>query len=195
MNRISIIKRKTSETDIVLSLNLDGEGSFTGSTGIGFLDHMLVLLSKHSLMDLEVSTVGDLHVDCHHTVEDTAIVLGTAFKDAIGNKVGIKRYGTSFVPMDEALGEVHLDISERPFLVFDANFTVDRLGDFQTEMVEEFFRAFAFNAGITLHSKVVYGKNNHHMAEALFKALGRALREAVTLDPKIKGVMSSKGVL
>lgn len=195
MNRLSEIKRKTGETDIKLSLNLDGEGTFKGSTGIGFLDHMLTLFSKHGLIDLEINADGDLVVDSHHTVEDIAIVLGSALKEALKDKAGIKRYGTSFVPMDEALATISLDISGRPFLVFDAKFTVDKLGNFDTEMVEEFFRAFAFNGGITLHARVLYGKNNHHMIEALFKALGRALGEAMTIDQRIKGVMSTKGVL
>lgn len=195
MNRLSKIKRKTGETDIELSINLDGEGTFKGSTGIGFLDHMLTLFSKHGLIDLEIKADGDLMVDSHHTVEDIAIVLGTALKEALKDKSGIKRYGTSFVPMDESLATISLDISGRPFLVFDAKFTVDKLGNFDTEMVEEFFRAFAFNGGITLHARVLYGKNNHHMIEALFKALGRALGEAITIDQRIKGVMSTKGVL
>lgn len=195
MNRLSEIKRKTGETDIELSLNLDGEGTFKGSTGIGFLDHMLTLFSKHGLIDLEIKADGDLVVDSHHTVEDIAIVLGSALKEALKDKAGIKRYGTSFVPMDESLATISLDISGRPFLVFDAKFTVDKLGNFDTEMVEEFFRAFAVNGGITLHARVLYGKNNHHMIEALFKALGRALGEAITIDQRIKGVMSTKGVL
>ncbi|MBE6068035.1 MAG: imidazoleglycerol-phosphate dehydratase HisB [Clostridium lundense] len=195
MNRLSKIKRTTGETDIELSINLDGEGTFKGSTGIGFLDHMLTLFSKHGLIDLEIKADGDLVVDSHHTVEDIAIVLGSALKEALKNKAGIKRYGTSFVPMDEALATISLDISGRPFLVFDAKFTVDKLGNFDTEMVEEFFRAFAVNGGITLHAKVLYGKNNHHMIEALFKALGRSLGEAITIDQRIKGVMSTKGVL
>lgn len=195
MNRLSEIKRRTRETDIELSLNLDGEGTFKGSTGIGFLDHMLTLFSKHGLIDLEIKADGDLVVDSHHTVEDIAIVLGSAVKEALKDKGGIKRYGTSFVPMDESLATISLDISGRPFLVFDAKFTVDKLGNFDTEMVEEFFRAFAVNGGITLHARVLYGKNNHHMIEALFKALGRSLGEAITIDQRIKGVMSTKGVL
>lgn len=156
---------------------------------------MLTLFSKHGLIDLEIKADGDLVVDSHHTVEDIAIVLGSVLKEALKNKAGIKRYGTSFVPMDEALATISLDISGRPFLVFDAKFTVDKLGNFDTEMVEEFFRAFAFNGGITLHARVLYGKNNHHMIEALFKALGRSLGEAVTIDQRIKGVMSTKGIL
>jgi imidazoleglycerol-phosphate dehydratase len=195
MNRVCTIKRKTAETDIELNLNLDGKGSFKGSTGIGFLDHMLELFSKHGLMDLEIHAKGDLQVDCHHLIEDTGIVLGNAIKEALKDKAGIKRYGTSFVPMDESLATVFLDISSRPFLVFHAEFTVDRLGDFDTEMVEEFFRAAAFNGGLTLHARVLYGKNNHHMVEALFKAFGRALGEASTLDSRITGVMSTKGIL
>ena len=195
MNRKSTIKRKTAETNIELSLNLDGNGSFNGGTGIGFLDHMLELFSKHGLMDLDIKAKGDLHVDCHHLIEDTGIVLGTAIKEALKDKAGIKRYGTSFVPMDEALATVSIDISSRPFMVFDGEFTVDRVGNFDTEMVEEFFRAVAFNGGLTLHARVLYGKNNHHKIEALFKAFGRALGEAAVLDPRITGVMSTKGVL
>lgn len=195
MNRLAEIKRKTNETNIELRLNLDGEGCFKGSTGIGFLDHMLTLFSKHSFIDLEMKAKGDLEVDCHHTVEDIGIALGNALCRALGDKAGIKRYGTSFVPMDEALAEIHLDISGRPFLIFDAQFTVDKLGSFDTEMVEEFFRAFAFNGGVTLHARILYGKNNHHMIEALFKAMGRALSEAISIDSRIKGVMSSKGIL
>lgn len=187
--------RKTKETDIEIGINLDGSGSFEGSTGIGFFDHMLNLFAVHGLLDLYVKTQGDLEVDCHHTVEDVGIVLGGCIKEALKDKSGIKRYGTSYVPMDEALASVSLDISGRPYLYFEGSFTVDRLGDFDTEMVEEFFRALSFNSGITLHARVLYGKNNHHMAEALFKALGRALSEAISFDERIKGVMSTKGCI
>ncbi|MDP4177757.1 MAG: imidazoleglycerol-phosphate dehydratase HisB [Bacillota bacterium] len=194
-NRTSKISRKTGETDIEVSINLDGEGKYDINTGVGFFDHMLSLMAKHGIFDLSVKAKGDLYVDSHHTVEDVGIVIGNCIKEALKDKNGIKRYGTSFVPMDEALGTVSLDVSGRPFLVFDAEFTASTLGNYDTEMTEEFFRALAFNAGITLHAKVVYGKNNHHMIEALFKALGRALREAVTIDDKIKGVMSTKGCI
>lgn len=195
MNREALIVRKTKETNIEISVNLDGSGNYEGGTGIGFFDHMLCLLAKHGLMDLNIKAGGDLNVDCHHTVEDTGIVLGCCIKEASGDKSGIRRYGESFVPMDEALASVVIDVSGRPYLVFDGEFTSDRVGDFDTEMVEEFFRAVSVNAGITLHARVLYGKNNHHMIEALFKALGRALREALNIDERVQGVMSTKGCL
>ncbi|MDP4146148.1 MAG: imidazoleglycerol-phosphate dehydratase HisB [Bacillota bacterium] len=194
-SRIGEIKRKTRETDIQAKINLDGEGNHQIDTGIGFFDHMLHLMTKHGIFDLELKCNGDLYVDPHHTIEDVGIVLGQCINKALGDKSGIKRYGTSFVPMDETLATVSLDISGRPFLVFDAEFTCERLGGFDTEMVEEFFRAVASNAGITLHTRVLYGKNNHHMVEGMFKAFGRALREAVEKDSRIKGVMSTKGQL
>lgn len=194
--RVGEVKRKTGETNIEIKLNLDGEGNYEIETGIGFFDHMLCLLSKHSLIDLKVKCKGDLEVDGHHTVEDIGIALGKALSEALGDKSGIKRYGTSYVPMDEALGFVSLDLSGRGFLVLDAPFDMSKsIGEFDVELVEEFFRALATNGGITLHAKVFYGRNHHHMVEALFKALGRALREAVTKDEKIKGVMSTKGIL
>lgn len=193
MDRIAKLVRKTNETDIEVEINLLGSGKYEIDTGVGFFDHMLCLLAKHGLMDLKVKAKGDLYIDSHHTVEDIGIVIGQSFKKAIENKEGIKRYGTSFVPMDEALATVSVDISGRPYLVFEGEFTAPALGNFDTEMVEEFFRAFAFNAGITLHARVIYGKNNHHMIEALFKALGRAICEAITYDERIKGVMSTKG--
>ena len=195
MARRAEIARKTGETDIRLVFSLDGRGVSNISTGIGFMDHMLVLFSRHGLFDLDVNASGDLDVDSHHTVEDIGIVLGTALKEALGDKKSILRYGTSFVPMDEALAMVSVDISGRPFLVFDARFSNDRVGEMDTELFEEFFRAFAFNAGITLHIKVLHGSNNHHVIEAVFKALGRALAEAVRVDARIEGVMSTKGVL
>lgn len=187
--------RQTSETFIDIKLDLDGEGKCKIETGVGFFDHMLNLMGAHGLLNLNIKAQGDLYVDSHHTVEDIGIVLGACIKEALGDKKGIKRYSTTFVPMDEALATVSLDFSNRAFLVFESNFTVDRLGDYDTEMTEEFFRALAVNAGITLHARVLYGKNNHHMIEALFKALGRAIREAVTIDERINGVMSTKGVL
>ncbi|MDP4089683.1 MAG: imidazoleglycerol-phosphate dehydratase HisB [Bacillota bacterium] len=195
MSRYSEKQRGTKETSIKAGINLDGEGNCSVDTGIGFFDHMLNLMGAHGMLDLIINAKGDLNVDCHHTVEDIGIVIGSCLKDALGDKKGIVRYGTAYVPMDETLVLVSLDISGRPYLVFDAEFTVDKLGGFDTEMVEEFFRALAFNAGITLHIKVMYGKNNHHMVEGIFKAFGRALREAVTIDDKIKGVMSTKGML
>ena len=194
-SRQSKILRESMETNIDISIDLDGSGKYEGNTGIGFFDHMLCLFAKHGLLDLNVSVKGDLNVDTHHTVEDVGIVLGSAIKEAMKGKEGIKRYGTSFVPMDETLATVSLDLSGRPYLVFEGNFTVERLGNFDTEMVEEFFRAVSVNAGITLHVRVIYGKNNHHMVEALFKAFGKALSEALTYDERIKGVLSTKGLL
>lgn len=193
--RIGEIERETLETKIRVKVNLDGQGSTYIKTGIGFLDHMLTLLGKHSFLDLEVEAQGDLEVDYHHTVEDVGICLGLALKEALGDKKGIKRYGTSFLPMDESLAMASLDISNRPYLVFDVGFPGEYIGSFPTELVEEFWRALAFQAGMTLHLRLLYGVNNHHIAEALFKGFAKALGEAVTLDPRIKGVMSSKGAL
>lgn len=189
------IKRDTFETQIEMYLELDGEGKSEIETGVGFFDHMLTLFTKHGLLNLKLKAKGDLYVDSHHLVEDVGIVLGKCINSALGDKKGIKRYGTSYVPMDESLELVSMDISGRPFLVFEGEFSTEKLGAFETEMVEEFFRAVAFNAGITLHAKVLYGKNTHHMIEGLFKALGRALSEAVQIDPRIKGVMSTKGCI
>ena len=186
-------KRATKETDVFVSLNLDGTGVSDISTGIGFFDHMLTAFAMHGGFDLTVKTTGGLEVDCHHTIEDTAIVLGDVFASCIGGKKGISRYGNAFVPMDEALAQVSLDISGRSFLVFDAAFTSDRMGGFDTQMVIEFFRAFAFHAGITLHARVLYGANDHHKTEALFKALGQSLKQAVAFNGGI--LLSTKGVL
>jgi imidazoleglycerol-phosphate dehydratase len=194
-NREESVKRDTNETKVSVTLNLDGKGHSNIDTGIGFLDHMLILMTKHGRMDLDVVASGDLDVDSHHTIEDIGIVLGQCFKETIGDKVGIVRYGTAYVPMDEALAFVSLDISNRPFLVFNCELTVEYLGKMQSEMVEEFLRAFAFNAGITLHVNILYGKNNHHMVEAIFKALGQALNTASTIDESISGVMSTKGTI
>lgn len=195
MDREVSISRETSETRVEMKLNIDGRGEFCGSTGIGFFDHMLSLFAKHGLMDLNIKADGDINVDCHHTVEDVGIVLGNCIREASKDKKGIRRYGSALVPMDEALASVIADVSGRPFLVFEGSFTCGRVGDFDTEMVEEFFRAVSSNACITLHAKVHYGKNNHHMIEALFKALGRALREALSYDDKFSGLMSTKGCL
>jgi imidazoleglycerol-phosphate dehydratase len=195
MKRTAEVARKTGETDVFLSLNIDGEGRGEVKTGIGFFDHMLTLFSKHGLMDLKVMAAGDLEVDAHHTVEDVGIVLGQALRDALGDKKSIKRYGTAYVPMDEALAMVALDMSGRPFLVYDVPIDSGRTGNLDTELVEEFLRAVAFNAGITLHVKLFYGKNNHHIIEAIFKAFGRALDEASGIDDRINGVMSTKGML
>ena len=189
------IERKTAETQISIKLNLDGEGTCDIATGIGFLDHMLTLLAKHSFMDLTVKAKGDLEVDSHHTVEDIGIVLGEALREALGDKAGIHRYGNCFIPMDETLAQVCLDFSGRPFLVFGAEIPKIRLGNYDTEMTEEFFRAVAVHCGLTLHIRVLYGSNVHHIIEAIFKAFARAVAEATAVDPRVKGVMSSKGVL
>ncbi|WMJ80286.1 imidazoleglycerol-phosphate dehydratase HisB [Clostridium sp. MB40-C1] len=195
MKREASFYRKTNETEITADLCLDGEGLYDISTGIGFFDHMLKLMTKHGLLDITIKAKGDLEVDAHHTAEDVGIVLGQCLKTALKDKSGINRYGTSFVPMDETLALVSMDISGRPYIVFNCEFTVDKVGDMDTELVEEFLRAFSFNAGITLHARVLHGKNNHHMIEAIFKAIGRAIREAVSVDKRIKGVMSTKGDL
>jgi len=193
--RISEISRKTYETEISVRLNMDGKGKSEIETGIGFLDHMLVLLSKHGIFDLDIKAVGDTNVDFHHTVEDIGITLGKCLAEALADKNGLKRYGTEFLPMDEALAMVSIDISGRPFLVFDCEMKFPKVGDFDTELVEEFFRAVAFNAGITLHVKLLYGNNTHHIIEAVFKAFGRALREAASYDERIEGPMTTKGVI
>lgn len=195
MMRKAEISRKTAETDISIGINIDGEGKSSINTGIGFFDHMLTLFARHGLLDAEIKALGDLEVDGHHTVEDVGIVLGQAIKQALGDKKSIRRYGTSFVPMDESLAMVSMDLSGRPFLVLDAGFASAKVGGMDTELVEEFFRAVAFNAGITLHIKVLYGSNSHHMIEAVFKAFGRALDEATRFDERIEGVMSTKGSL
>ena len=188
------IQRTTYETDIKLRLNLDGEGKSTVDTGIGFFDHMLTLFARHGALDLRLSVKGDLNVDGHHSVEDTGIVLGQAVSKALGDKAGIKRYGCAYVPMDEALARCGLDISGRGFLVYDLPEMAYNPG-MDVMLAEEFFRAFAVNAGITLHISVLYGKNPHHMLEGMFKALGRALREAASMDAKMEGVPSTKGLL
>ncbi len=195
MSRSAEILRKTAETDIQLSLQLDGQGSSRIDTGIGFFDHMLVLFAKHGLFDLQVACSGDLVVDGHHTVEDIGIALGQAFGKAFGDKAGIKRYGTAFVPMDEALAMVSLDISGRPYLVYDVQTPAAQIGEYDCELTEEFLRALAVHAGLTLHVKLLSGKNSHHIVEAIFKALGRALDEATRKDERIVGVMSTKGML
>ena len=194
MRRASL-QRDTAETKIKLSLNLDGEGKTNIQTSIGFFDHMLTHIGKHSLSDLEVVVNGDLEVDCHHSVEDTGIVLGQAIREAIGNKEGINRYGQAIIPMDEALILCAIDLSGRPYVDIDTPFTVERVGAFDTEMVEEFFRAVAVNAGMNLHIQVLRGKNNHHIIEGMCKAFAKALLMAVTLNPRIKGVPSTKGML
>lgn len=194
--RTGTISRKTSETSIDVSLNLDGTGVYSVSTGIGFLDHMLEQLSRHSLIDLTVNTQGDLHVDQHHTTEDTGIAIGEALAQALGDKRGISRYGTAYAPMDETLTRCALDISGRPWLVFKAEFGMPRLGEWDTELIEHWFHSFAQAAGITLHIENLYGSNNHHVVESCFKALARALRQAVEIDPrKADSIPSTKGML
>ncbi len=191
--RTAQIDRKTRETDITLSIDLDGKGNVSVDTGIGFFDHMLTALAVHCGIDLNVKCQGDLYVDAHHTVEDTGICLGKAFAQALGDKSGIARYGSAYVPMDEALAFCSLDISGRAFLVFNAQFSDDRIGQFDTCLTEEFFRAFAFNAGITLHIREEYGKNDHHICEAIFKAAAHALKKAIAVNGG--AVLSTKGVL
>jgi imidazoleglycerol-phosphate dehydratase len=194
--RSATVTRKTSETDVTVTVNLDGTGQRAIHTGIGFYDHMLEQLARHGLFDLEIRTVGDLHIDAHHTVEDTAIALGEAFRQALGDRAGITRYGHAYVPMDETLARVALDISGRPFLVWKVAFTQSRLGEMDTELFWHVFHSFAQAAGITLHAEALYGTNNHHIAEGLFKALARALKQAVAIDPRQAGsVPSTKGTL
>jgi imidazoleglycerol-phosphate dehydratase len=195
MARKAEISRKTAETDIRLKLDVDGSGTAVTDTGIGFFDHMLSLLSKHSLMDLDVKASGDLDVDAHHTVEDVGIVFGQALKQALGGRESIKRYGAASVPMDEALAMVCVDLGGRPYLVYNVKFAGERVGNMETELIKEFFRAVSVNAGMNIHINVMYGSNNHHIAEAVFKAFGRALDEASRADSRIEGVMSTKGVL
>jgi imidazoleglycerol-phosphate dehydratase len=194
--RTAKITRKTNETDISAAVNLDGTGAHSIATGIGFLDHMLDQLSKHSLIDITVKAKGDLHIDFHHTAEDVGIALGEAVKQALGDKKGIRRYASADLPMDGSLTRVALDVSGRPFLVWKVEFTRDKVGEMDTELFREWFQAFAMNAGITLHVENLYGDNNHHIAESAFKALAKALRAAVEIDPRAKDVIpSTKGTL
>jgi imidazoleglycerol-phosphate dehydratase len=194
--RTALVNRKTSETDIAVEINLDGTGAFEISTGIGFLDHMVEQLSRHSLIDIRLKVNGDLHIDQHHTVEDSALALGDAVLKALGEKRGIRRYADALSPMDETLTRVAIDISGRPFLVFRTEFTQKRLGEMDTELFEHWFHSFAQSAGITLHVETLYGSNNHHIAESCFKGLARALRAAVEIDPrKGNAVPSTKGTL
>ena len=194
--RTASIHRKTNETDISVEINLDGAGIYEVSTGIGFLDHMLEQLSRHSLIDLKLKALGDLHIDQHHTTEDSGIALGEAVAKALGDRRGITRYGHAYAPMDETLTRSAIDISGRPFLVWKIEFSQAKLGDFDTELFREWFHAFAGSAGITLHVETLYGRNNHHIIESAFKATARALRAAVTIDPrKADAVPSTKGTL
>ena len=193
--RTAVIERSTKETEIKLELSLDGSGVYEIQTGVAFFDHMLTHIAKHGFLDLRVSAQGDLEVDAHHTVEDVGIVFGQALKKAIGDKQGISRYGQAIIPMDEALALVALDLSGRPYLKFQADLGKGRLGDFDLELVKEFFQSVAVHAGMNLHIRLWDGDNLHHCAEAIFKAFGRALAAAVRLDERIKGVPSTKGVL
>ncbi|NLH81598.1 MAG: imidazoleglycerol-phosphate dehydratase HisB [Phyllobacteriaceae bacterium] len=194
--RTATVERKTKETEVSVSVNLDGTGTYDVATGVGFFDHMLEQLSRHSLIDLTVRATGDLHIDQHHTVEDVGITLGLALKRALGDLKGIRRYADVHLPMDETMTRAAIDVSGRPFLVFRIPFTRDKIGTFDTELFEEFFRAFAFNAGLTLHVETLYGVNNHHMIESAFKATARALEAAVAIDPRRAGsVPSTKGSL
>lgn len=195
MNRAADYVRKTKETDIKLSLVLDGTGTGDIDTGIGFFDHMLEGFARHGFFDLKVKVEGDLAVDCHHTIEDTGIVLGNAIRKALGNKKGIRRYGSCILPMDETLVLCAVDLSGRPYLAFDGEFTVEKVGYMDTEMVKEFFYAISYTAGMNLHMKVLSAGNNHHMIEAMFKAFARALDEATSLDPRITDILSTKGSL
>lgn len=189
------VQRKTKETEIEIELNIDGKGISRINTGIGFFDHMLDLMAGHGFMDLGIKCSGDTYIDYHHTVEDIGICLGRAFKEAVGDKRGITRYATKFTPMDEALSMVSLDISGRAYLQFNVNFEKEKAGSFDTELVEEFFRAFAFNAEVTLHINLQYGKNTHHIIESIFKGFGRAIDEASRVQDRIDGVLSTKGIL
>ncbi len=195
MQRTGKATRATGETDVSVLIQLDGQGTASLQTGVGFFDHMLNLFAKHGLFDVEVMCKGDLAVDAHHTVEDVGICFGQALKKALGDKAGIKRYGNFSVVMDEALATVHLDVSGRPFLVFEAPFVGVACGGFDVQLTEEFFRGLAMESGLTLHMKVAYGKNDHHMIEALFKAFARALDMATQMDGRFTGIPSTKGVL
>lgn len=195
MERVASITRKTKETDITMELNLDGSGKSQIETGIGFFNHMLESFARHGFFDLQLVVKGDLYVDAHHTVEDTGIVLGQAIKNALGEKEGIKRYGSFLLPMDEALVLCAIDLSGRPYLSYDLNFSVDKVGYLDTELVKEFFYALSYSAGMNLHIKLLNGGNNHHVVEAAFKSFAKALDEACTMDPRIQGVLSTKGTI
>ncbi len=194
--RRATVERKTSETSIEVTVELDGQGRYEIETGLGFLDHMLEQLSRHSLMDIRLKAEGDLHIDGHHTTEDTGIALGQAVSQALGERRGIVRYGEALIPMDETLTRVALDASNRPYLIWKVDFSRDKLGEMDTELFREWFQAFAFNAGLTLHVENLYGLNNHHIVESSYKGLARALRQAIEIDPrKADAVPSTKGAL
>jgi imidazoleglycerol-phosphate dehydratase len=190
------VERNTTETQIAVDLNIDGKGTYDIETGIGFLDHMLEQLSRHGLMDVTLRAKGDLHIDQHHTTEDSGIAIGMAFKKALGDRKGITRYAHAYIPMDETLSRVAIDISGRPYLVWNVKFDRDKIGEMDTELFKEWFQAFAFAAGVTLHVENLYGENNHHIIESCFKGLARAMRAAATIDPRAKdAVPSTKGTL
>lgn len=194
--RKASIERKTTETEIAASVVLDGTGAYDVKTGVGFLDHMLEQLARHSLIDIKLSAKGDLHIDSHHTTEDSGIALGQAVAKALGDRKGIRRYASLHLPMDEALTRAAIDVSGRPYLIWKVEFSRPKIGEFDTELVREWFQAFAMNAGVTLHVETLYGDNNHHIAESCFKALARALREAIEIDPRQKDrIPSTKGSL
>ncbi len=194
--RKASLDRKTTETQIAISINLDGTGAYDVKSGVGFLDHMLELLARHSLIDIKVRAKGDTHIDFHHTTEDIGIVLGQAFAKALGNRKGIRRYADCFLPMDEALTRAAIDVSGRPYLIWKVEFSRPKIGEFDTELVREWFQAFAMNAGVTLHVETLYGDNCHHIAESCFKALARVLRAATEIDPRQKDrIPSTKGSL
>lgn len=194
-DRKAEIIRKTKETDINIELNIDGKGDSEINTGIGFFDHMLTLFARHGFFDLKIAVKGDLEVDYHHTVEDVGISLGKALAKAYGDKSGIRRFGNSTIPMGESLVTVTIDLCDRPFLIFNVHFNKPKVGNFDVELIEEFLHAFTNNSGATLHVNMAYGSNNHHIIEAIFKALGRAINEATSIDDKIQGVLSTKGTL
>jgi imidazoleglycerol-phosphate dehydratase len=194
--RKAVVTRKTNETDVSVEVNLDGKGVRSISTGVGFLDHMLDQLSRHSLIDMKIKTVGDLHIDMHHTTEDTGIALGQAISKALGDRKGIRRYGHCYLAMDETLSRAAIDVSGRPFLVWRTEFSAPKIGDMDTELFREFFQAFAMNAGITLHVETLYGANNHHIAESCFKSVARTLRDCIEIDLRMPdAVPSTKGTL
>ena len=193
--RKASVERKTKETEISCTLNVDGAGKYNVDTGIGFLDHMMEQFSKHSLIDLDLKAVGDTHIDFHHTTEDSGITIGKALRDAIGDKKGVRRFGHSYAPMDETLSRVALDFSGRPYLIWKVDFTRDKIGEMDTELFKEWFAAFAGAAGITLHVENLYGENNHHMIESCFKALAKAVRMALEIDPRSDAIPSTKGSL
>lgn len=194
-NRTYSLERSTAETSIKIDINIDGKGENNINTGIPFFDHMLQQIARHGFIDLNIHAEGDIEVDFHHTVEDVGIVLGQVIANALGDKKGITRYATSFIPMDEALSTVSMDISGRPFLHYDVNFTGERTGNFEVQLVEEFFRALAFNSNMTLHIRNLYGRNNHHIIESIFKAFAKALDRASGFDSRVEGVLSTKGKL